>query len=36
MLFAQKAVLLYQILKSRDIYVDEISEMFRCQMNGEG
>lgn len=21
---------------SRDIYVDEVQEMFRCQMNGEG
>jgi hypothetical protein len=39
-LYAMTGVLMHDTIifepVSRDIYVDELQEMFRCQMNGEG
>ena len=39
-LYAMEGVLTHDTIffepVSRDIYVDEVQEMFRCQMNGEG
>ena len=39
-LYAMKGVVMHDTIYfepvSRDIYVDEVEEMFRCQMNGEG